>query len=339
MTDNAASGDVTAPVESGVSDAEFNEYFSSRGEKAPFKEEVSVPQDETVQIEEPKLDKKTKAVKGEQELAEKPPKEEEPKSKNDDADNNYKRMAHEERQKRQEIKQELENQRRELEQMRQFLQEQHYRQQQPEPPSFEENPLDALRYEQQVLQQKLQQQEQYRQQLEYEKKLSRGEQEFKRDYRDKLLSFGKENDVDIEGVYKYLTEYKQKEYLARGLSPEEAKQELIKEELSVVARAYNQGINPGQLIYNVAQALGYQRANQSQSAQVEPSVELLSQANEKLANIEKGIAASRTLGSSNANPPNSLTLSQIANLPPDEFAKYTNDPKNWEAINRKLAAR
>lgn len=341
MSDTTVPSDVTA--NDGVTDEQFNEYFKSRGEKAPFKEEVPEPKDEAVEIVAPKSEKPSKSVKTEQEKVEKPQKEEETKPKNDEAENNYKRMAHEERQRRQELKQELETLRREQEQLRQYLHEQNLRQQQaqqPQPPSYDENPLDNLHYRLQQQQQILQQQQQAFQQQEYEQRLKRGEEEFKKDYREKLLSFGKENNVDIEGVYKYLTEYKQKEYMARGLSEQEARQELIKEELSVVARAYNQGVNPGQLIYNVAQALGYQRQpTQAQAPEVEPSVELLSQANEKLANIEKGIAASRSLGSSNANPPSSLTLSQIANLPPDEFAKYTSDPKNWERINQKLASR
>lgn len=351
---DAVNSDVTADEVklNSISDEQFDEYFKSKGESYPDKieEKKEGLKDDVIDFAEKKQEKKVgRPPKSQKEEKDEDIKiDDEPnKQKNDDSERNYKGMAHEERQKRQEetrkreeLQQEMSRMRQEQEQMRQYItqmqQLNQQQQMQQQVPSFDENPLDNLRYQQELANKQLHMLHQAEQQRIQTERLRVGEEEFKRDYREKLLSYGQENNVDIKDVYNYLTNYKQKEYQARGLSATEANQELIKEELSIVGRAYQRGLNPGEVVYNIAKALGY-RDKSSESEKVNPQVDLLSQANEKLANIEKGIAASRSLNGTNTASDRSLSLPQILNLPPEEFERLSNDKNVWERINQKLS--
>lgn len=79
------------------------------------------------------------------------------------------------------------------------------------------------------------------------------------------------------------------------------------------------GENIPERVYELAKARGY--TNQT----VNP------QGQQRIATAQKGVAASKSLGSG-AGTTNNLTLESLASLPAEEFAEMTKDPKVWRRM-------
>lgn len=90
--------------------------------------------------------------------------------------------------------------------------------------------------------------------------------------------------------------------------------------IGLAAQLANQGANLPERVYALAQAKGYQPKQATPDA-----------AQQRIATAQKGVAASRSLGSG-AGTVNNLTLEALANMPAEEFAAATKDP----AVFRRL---
>jgi hypothetical protein len=117
---------------------------------------------------------------------------------------------------------------------------------------------------------------------------------------------------DFKDAYKFMVESRQKELRAIGYKdPATIAQALQNDELSVVAMAIQNGNSPAEAIYALAQARGYAPQKGQTAA-------------EKLAVIEKGQAANKSLSSTGgAAGEGEMTGEALLKMPLDEFEAWT----------------
>lgn len=241
----------------------------------------------------------------------------------------FKKAYDSERAKRQELKAQYEAEQKRLKEMealikeynkQQKAQEEYYKQQQElqNVPDRDEDPIAYAEHQIKNLSNQVSKQQEYLQSKAQEDQRNNALNEFMGKYVDSAQKFSA-NNSDFAEAYKYITEQREQEYRASGYSAEEAKQILLEEELSLVAKAYKDGADPAERIYNLAKHRGF--ASQPQQT---PK----SSTGNKMDNLERGIKASKTLGTSGAmqNSPN-LTLDSIDNMDFNEFDKFWEDFK------------
>jgi hypothetical protein len=308
MTEQEAS---VPDVSGDVSDEQFEKYFAE-GEK----EDTSVNEVKEVKSEgKPSLEDNKSQV-------------EEKKSPKEEKFVPYDAL-HEERMRRKERDQEVHQLRQSNEQLNQNFQRMLDRinqQNQPKPPSFEEDPLSALRYENNLIKQHLQQEHlsnQQRQQHEQQQDhIYQRQQQFIGRYQNDALEYAQSKAPDFKEAYAFLNNSYLKELTESGFTREEASRLLVENETAIVGKAYQIGINPAERMYNLAKLRGYQN-DSNNSKKVE----------QKLNQLEKGVKESRSLnapgGKSEGGP---LTLEQLSHLSDDELDEFVRDPKKWDKL-------
>lgn len=222
---------------------------------------------------------------------------------------NYQAAMREERAKRQEerarrenIERELENNRHKMAQYEQALQRvinaQQQRQQPQQQPqaNYEDDPLGYLKNSVESMQNNMVQQQQYLQSQYQNAQQQQQVQHLADNYRAKANEFAKDN-PDFTDAYNHLVQSRMNQYLAAGLNQQQAQQQLVEEELAIAAKAFTDGVNPAERLYNVSKSLGYQK--QAQSAAPAKNIET----------IQKGIQASKSLGNASGK-----TKSQSSSL-------------------------
>lgn len=123
-------------------------------------------------------------------------------------------------------------------------------------PDAEEDPIGYQQYKIQKLEESLNQQSQYlKQQQEYSQRTAQ-ENAFKNAYMNSAQQFSK-SAPDFTQAYKYLTDARTKEHIAAGFSSDEAERLLVEEETAIVAKAFKDGVNPAERMYNLAKNRGY----------------------------------------------------------------------------------
>jgi hypothetical protein len=195
----------------------------------------------------------------------------------------------EERAKRQEME-------RRIAQMEAFLsqQAQPQQQQQFEVPDPETDPIAALKYDRQQLEQ-LRQAEMHRAR----------ETQFTQVYTQAAQQFSAQA-PDFQDAYKYAINSRAQELQAIGTPPQAISQALRNEEMSLVATALQNGVNPAEAIYNFAKARGYAgKAPAPAPAPVAPGPDIQK--------ARQAVAASAAAGGKPATPA-ALTWEAVANL-------------------------
>lgn len=120
--------------------------------------------------------------------------------------------------------------------------------------------------------------------------------------------FARETD-DFSEAYGFMLERRHGELAAMGLPPQEVKRVLENDEMWIFQTAYQTGRNPGEIVYNMAKANGFQKKIDKPSAET------------KIETLQKGTQAAKTLGNggTSAGMP---TPEQIAAMSDDEFAEF-----------------
>ncbi len=189
-------------------------------------------------------------------------------------------------------------------------------------PSYEEDPIEHLRQKQEVLnnyvaqdyQTKQQQAQQQQQQAEVQKNYHDLKQKCTADA---TAYIGK--NPEYTDAYKYLFENRLAEYKASGYSDQQAQQLLVEDEMAIAVQAYNQNANPAERIHQIAKMRGFK----PQTAQ----------SGDKMKTMQKGMEASRSLGSGGGKSPSTgLSLEQLSQMDPDELRETLADEKKWAKI-------
>lgn len=330
MSQEAVSADVTGAESGSISNDAVEAFFESGGKEVPEgSEKPTVVETETKSRK--KAEKNSEKIQQEQKEEVKETKAPEKEQKNAEEEENYKRMAHEERQKRQELKARVEKmesvwsdlqQRAALQQQQEML-----RQQQAQIPSYEENPLDHLRYQNATLAQQLKAHNEYMQRQYQIQQQAAIENEFVEQYGNDIKKYWAETQPDLDKAYKFVEEAQLRRYRAAGYNDVDAKKYLQHDERQLVAKARLDGVNPGQRIYEYAKAIGYQA--EPVASQAQPQLPVNPQITQKLDNIERGMKESLSIKNA-GNQNTSLTFSQIADMDPDELNDFVNN--EWEKL-------
>lgn len=130
-------------------------------------------------------------------------------------------------------------------------------------------------------------------------------------------------DAEIATAYDALRKSQGMEFLAMGLSQQEALAELQRLEADHIAYAASKGINIGRYLTSLAEARGWKRAEKK----ADSGADL-----EKLAEAVEG---STTLSGAGGGAPKVTDAEAVANMKPDEFEAWLS--KNGTAKFRKLA--
>lgn len=117
--------------------------------------------------------------------------------------------------------------------------------------------------------------------------------------------------TDFGDAYNFLSASRIKEYEISGLSPKDANDYLRRDELEIVAKAMQDGVNPAQRIYEIAQARGY-----TKDGDLAPT-----SAQAKLDTIEKGQEAAKSLTGGGKPTGAPMTLEELSNLEGEDFEK------------------
>lgn len=281
-------------------------------EKEEPQEATQETQETTQEAPKVEADGETKEEEkdGEQKAAEKPPKGYVPQG-----------ALHEERARRKELQAQLQNlsahqeqQRRVLEDRLNQLQFAWQQQNQPKPPSFDEDPVNALKHETEATRQELAQMQAWQRQ-EWERQQvaavqmqnkARLEQAVAEDVREFV-----EQAPDYLDAYKDLKEKRLKQYAALGYPPEQAIQIVNQEEYQLAATAFQNGRSPAQAVYEMALAYGYTKKEAKQA----------SENVQKMETLQKGVKAASSLGSGGA-PTGKLTVDAVAQMSDEEFGNF-----------------
>lgn len=186
-----------------------------------------------------------------------------------------------------------------------------------EVPSFEEDPANNLRAENELIKVKLKALDDFRVKQETE----RLEDMAKQAMADFLVENEKEFAELTPDYYEAATFFRERklaEYMALGMSENQALATTQNQIYSIIKKAGEAGKNPAEMGYKAAVALGYQK----KSASPENSG--------KIESLAKGIAASKSVGSGGEVKSN-LTLDQIAAMSNEEFEKAM-EGDNWRKM-------
>lgn len=122
---------------------------------------------------------------------------------------------------------------------------------------------------------------------------------------------------DYADAVEYAKQIKKAEYLALGVSEQEAEAQLYRDALAIAQRAYHSGSSPAEFAYNLAKALGYQ----GKKAEAPANVVAMRQAGQKMATGGGG-------GSGKTGAP---SFAELAAMSAEEFAEATKGNK-WKKL-------
>lgn len=145
-------------------------------------------------------------------------------------------------------------------------------------------------------------------QLEAEKKAWEAEQRLVSKYRASIEAYAKDA-PDFMDARNYLVNDKIKELKALDFSEEEIAAEIKAIERNIVERAYSREKNPAEVIHALAKEKGYK----------------VKAPEKKVEDIDKGLKASKSLGSTGGKNDNDTTLESLS---PSELADMTDDEFN-----------
>lgn len=183
-------------------------------------------------------------------------------------------------------------------------------------PEFDENPAENLRHQVTATKQEL---EQIKKQAQQQAQ----EQQFATWYQSQAAQFTQQQ-PDFMDAYSTVISSRTSELDAQGMTPQQIREAIKREEQMVAVTAAQMGVNPAQLLYNMALAKGYKPAAKSQQLQQNPS--------QKIQNVADGIKSSKSLSNVAGKTQGGLTIEYVLSLPESEQAKYL---ENWDDLHAK----
>lgn len=128
------------------------------------------------------------------------------------------------------------------------------------------------------------------------------------------------NTPDYQDAYRHMIQMRTQDYLDSGMTATEAKAAVSNDELSIAARALQQGKNPAEIVYNMAKRYGYAKKD------VPPTKE---EGANKLDQIKKGLDASKTLDE-RGTPPAEPSIENLENMSDADLNKLVE--QDWEKV-------
>jgi hypothetical protein len=315
-----------------LSTEQIDKFFETGGNELPSQQAETVQEgEEGTERETPPqetIDPQSNEGQGEQERVE-----EERHARN------YQAAMKEERIRRQELQRQLEEtklQQMKMEQTFQKFVENVQRQAQPQPPSYEEDPLGHQQHKLTELQDYVIRQNEYLQKVQQAQQIQEQRNAFIKNYHAHAEAFAKTT-PDFWDAYKYLITKRESEYMAAGLNLDEARQQIEYEEANVVSRALREGVNPAERAYAMAKASGYSKsfANANgtggEESQREIATEAVKKAQQKLEEIQKGQSINKSLGTSSGKSDFPPTLANLSSLNEDELAEFVTG-SGWSKL-------
>ena len=139
---------------------------------------------------------------------------------------------------------------------------------------------------------------------------------------------------DFQAAIDFLQKGRMAEMKAIGYHELDARNVIAQEAIAISSAAMQQGVNPAERFYALAQARGYSPkaavAAPSEPNEAAKTVAALEKATEKLATIAKGQQASKSLSSAGGASNDALTLEAIASMDEEEFSKISD--KVWKRM-------
>lgn len=228
---------------------------------------------------------------------------------------------HEERQKRKEVEQRLEQERvnrAKLEERLNILAEsvrQRQEREKPQIPAFEEDPANHLRMQTQMEAERITRLEKALAQREQQSRADAEDKNFVTSYQAKAIEFSAKT-PDFKEAYNHILRSRIEDYKVMGHTEEEALRFTLNDERAIASNAMKRGLNPAEVIYNLAKRGGYAPR----------------QASTDLAAVNKGVQAAKSIGQiSGRTGASKLSLEAIANMSDAEFSEATKGA-NWEKL-------
>lgn len=287
---------------------EEQKYFDTQGADAPEEilAETSEEADEQTEAREPAA--KDEQVEGEKEKVEKVVP--------------YGAL-HEERMRRKELQERLEQEAEKRAKMEARFEEFQKRfQVQEEVPDFDNDPANHLKHELGATKEEIAQLRQWREQQEQAAKASEQERQFLAAYKSSASQFMEQN-KDFADAYKHWYSDVMAELQEAGWTdPAQMRAQAEQWERGIAMKAMQDGVNPAERLYKLAQKRGYKRADQS----------AVDDAARALDPIAKGQKAAKSLSGGGGEAPKKTTLESLAQLDDDEFEQIAGDPKKWAKL-------
>jgi len=130
----------------------------------------------------------------------------------------------------------------------------------------------------------------------------------------------KATNPDYDAAYKHVIDARMQDYRDMGMTESQARQTLGQEESNIALRAMQQGKNPAEVVYKMAQRLGYK----AQAAKPTDGAT-------KLETIRKGQQASETVqASSRGEPTGEISIETLKNASEADLNKMVEN--DWEKI-------
>ncbi len=199
-------------------------------------------------------------------------------------------------------------------------------------PPYEEDAAEHLRVKQEITDKKL---------AEADKE--RAETKDAREYQEKVERFDdavavevekfKETHEDYTEAFNHLVDSRVKELSTLGLSEQEITNQIIEENRTIAVRAIQQRKNPGEVAYALAVGRGYVKPPKSESGdetQNDAEDKATIEAKAKIANIQKGMEKTVSLGEMPGEGENKKSLDSVLAMSDDEFNKLS--PKEVENL-------
>jgi hypothetical protein len=292
--------------------AEEKEFFSTKGEKEPPVEEKVAPEEKPT----PEVKSEQKADKPEVEKAEKKAEDKKP------PEGFVPHGAfHAEREERKKLEQRLEAERIRIAKMEERF-NLVLEKTKPAVPDIAQDPVGHFQHKLQQTEAELEQARKFREEQANRARLQEDHQRFMSAYHGAAQQFERQQQ-DFGQAYAFLAQSRIEDLTAAGYDFVQAQQLAQEDELRVVAKAFQDGVNPAERMYALAKRRGY--APKPKEGEKSP-------AEQKLETIERGQKASPEFSPSSQGKPK-LTLAAIAEMSDEDFAKL-----DWEKTIGKLAA-
>ena len=227
---------------------------------------------------------------------------------------------HEERTRRKEMAQQIEQMRAQQAERDRIIEQRLaalVQSQQPKPPEFDENPAEHLRHQLQTVQQSQQATAQQIEAWNQAQQRQAMEQQLAQQVVAQEAAFV-QTAPDYNDAVKYLFQARVRELAVFGVEQDQAMAKASEELRQHAFWAASRGQNPAEMAYRIAESRGYQRKAQVPGAA------------EKMQLQQKGVAASRSLGSGGSGG-GKVSVEALLAMTDDDFAAATKG-NNWSKL-------
>jgi len=192
-------------------------------------------------------------------------------------------------------------------------------------PDKDEDPMGYYAHQFENLERTVKQQQEHQKRVEEEQKRAQQMSQFVSAYQQQANEFAQEQ-ADFSDAYRFLESSRMTEYTAAGYTAQEASRMLQEDEVALASRAWQDGVNPAERLYQMAVARGY-----SPNAVPEKTAPQTS----KLESVEKGLKNAKSLSNAKSKSVTSkLDASMIDQMSDDEFDKYFSQMKSQAKKDR-----